>query len=653
MSSLLNIGLSGIQASQYALNLISNNIANASNPYYARRSFEFFEVPGDKFGAGVRLGDIRRVVDKVAEDDLLSTTQDWAKYAAISERISHLETYVDNDDVSISKYVNQAKSILDTLNTSPASVQSRNAYMYQLQNIANRFKDVGSKVTLEMQQVRDSLTNDVARTNTLLKQLGDVNQKIGVLGTSVTLTSMPLLDQRDRLLDQLSNLISYERYTDDNGSVTLQLTNGYSILAGNQVAQLSIAQQVDNPDGLDIGVQTIDGFQSLTNNITGGAMSGLISYYSDTLATSLKSLDRLALAFSENMNAQNQLGMDLNGNLGGLIFQDINSTTLASGRVMPSSNNQGQADLAVYIEKTGQLQASDYVLQFSDGTHYQLLRISDGTFVQTGELSGLPVDISVDGFMLQINSGNFVAGDQYRLSPTSGGAAQMNMVLGDPSKIALGFPISTAASANNVGNGVIDVTAIVDTGNAAFSIPKQLIPPLRVEFISATTYRLVSAADSSIVADNLTYDPLNGSDVFPTTGGYDPGYRIHLSGNIQAGDTFSIDYNTMGQGDNRNGLLMSALYTQGLIDNNQLDFATAYQNFSLDISSATNNTNMNLDASKILKEQAEARRNEVSGVEPEQEVLMLAQFQESYMASAQILNVVKETMDILFSIMRR
>jgi flagellar hook-associated protein 1 FlgK len=79
----------------------------------------------------------------------------------------------------------------------------------------------------------------------------------------------------------------------------------------------------------------------ITSFITGGKIAGLHSFQHTGLEAAERGLDRLALAISSTLNAQNKLGMDLNGNLGGNIFNDMNTGDLAAKRSIPSPANTG------------------------------------------------------------------------------------------------------------------------------------------------------------------------------------------------------------------------------------------------------------------------------------------------------------------------
>lgn len=652
MASIYDVGLSGMQLAKYAMVMTGNNIANANNPYFARRTLHFGGVTSGWNGLGIKPGDVRRISDAAADAARIESAQLLSRDDALYSRLSHFESFFDSQNMGIDKLLNQAVSALDTLNTSPASMQNRNNYLFQLNVLVNRFHDLDQNITAEMGNARTSVQSGLEQANDLLAKLAALNGHLEKENNPLSAASMNLMDTRDELLEKLSALINFDKKIQDNGSVNLFWQNGQPLLIRQQAGSFSVNSARDLHHSPEITFNFQDATMHVNPFLSQGEVGGILAYYDDVLVKSQQSLDKIAMVFSQKMNGQNQHGVDLYGTLGGDLFNDINHNRFVYDRVTTGQNNTGSADINVSIQDASQLESSDYDLHFIDDQHYELVRRSDHHVVQAGALDGGTASIAVDGFTVNINTAHVAAGDHFMISPLKGGAQQFNLLIQDAGKIALASPIMTSASSSNQGSGRIHMSAIVDTNTSAFSLPGALHPPVRVEFITATTYRLVSADDNHVIEDNLVYDDQLGADVFPTPGSYDPGYRITLSGSMSAGDHFSIDFNANGQGDNRNGLLFSSLYLANTMDHQHLTFAQAYQQLTMDIATDTHQAQINLESSRIIKTQADMRRDEYSGVSLEEEMLNLSRYQEYYMASAQVLETVKQNMDILFSLIR-
>lgn len=646
--SLFDIGLSGLRVSQYAMQLIGSNINHFNDPFYSRREVDIFNTNFGAFGTGVRIGDVRRIVDDIANRQLLRTQFDISRSSTLFEHLSQFEVFIDNDDTSVIKFINESLEALEALNAAPASTQSRQHYLNQLQNMVQRFHDVDRRMTQDLSDTRFGITGSLNEVNHILDELAGVNQKLAAQGGQNDSSKLTLYDERDKLLSELAEYMDYNYQERDNGEVELELSNGMSLIVNNNVRHLQIIPGT-GPETISIGIESSSGLQSIDGLFSSGKISGLLDYFNDMQKMQMQ-VDRIALTIAYELNHQNKLGVDANGDLGTNIFNDINSLDAVTHRATANSSNSGSATIGVYIRDPHQLKDSAYELRFDSPTHYVLTRTSDGAVVEDGNVSSFPQSIDVDGFSLQIDAGTFSADDVYILQPTKGSAESLQLDMQDGVKLALGFPVKTSASIENTGNGQIRVDSIMDTANSAFSLPRSLNPPLRIEFLSSTTYRLVNADDGSLVEDNITYDPLNGVDVFPTPAGYDPGYRIHLSGQIEAGDQFAIEYNADGIGDNRNGLLLAELYRQA---GDRAGFSQLYQSFVQDVSYLTKTAKVVYESNQVLNEQAQLRRDQISAVTLEEEMSNLSLYQEYFMANAQILDTVTQTMDTLFGLLRR
>ncbi len=650
MSSLFEIGSRGLTASQYALAITSKNIANVNSPSYSRLDVQFSEAFGAGFGNGVNVSDVLRIFDDITNKNVQKMTSEFGRASTFSQNTKYLELIFDGKKNGIENAMNGGLNALNNINSNPSSITSRALYLSQINNMIAHMNNLDSQLNTEQNNINTALNADVVKTNQALQQLAQLNNRI--ISADET-ERADLLDSREALLNIVSTYIGIETSTDNAGILSINLGNGTPLLNGNSASSLVTSPSASDPTHLDIAVELNHSRIPITSMITHGEMAGQLTYQNNTLLESRNALGRLALVVAQTMNAQNELGIDLNGNLGEAIFQDINTPVATTNRVITNTSNQGIADLTVTIDDASQLTTSDYQLTFDSPTHYLLVRKSDNQMLASGDISAFPQSINADGFSVNIEGGTWVAGDTYTLTPTKYGARDINVAMTDAAKLALGFPVIAASAPGNQGDAQFVLTAITDTTTSAFSIPKQLNPPIMVEFTSATMYQLISAVDNTVIEAGIPYDPTNGVEVFPTPGGFDPGYRVHLSGSSQAGDAFTLNYNINGSGDNRNGLMMANLAQQGTLDNGSLNFNQAYTAISSNIASAVNFSTTMLECSDTMKKQSEFKRNQISAVSLQEETVNLTRFQQTYQASAKIIEAGQKIFDILMSLTRR
>src|SRR5690554_7927418 len=85
----------------------------------------------------------------------------------------------------------------------------------------------------------------------------------------------------------------------------------------------------------------------------------------------------MSLGIASEFNQQLAKGLDLNGNAGGPLFNDINSREMIDLRSRGRGGKPSQANLDVRIADTSQLSTSDYELSLTSSTEVTVRRIGD------------------------------------------------------------------------------------------------------------------------------------------------------------------------------------------------------------------------------------------------------------------------------------
>jgi flagellar hook-associated protein 1 len=265
------------------------------------------------------------------------------------------------------------------------------------------------------------------------------------------------------------------------------------------------------------------------------------------------------------------------------------------------------------------LTLSDYRLSH-DGTDFTLERLDLGT-VQT--LSG-PGPFTVDGMTITVGTAP-AAGDRYMILPTKYVARDMSLVVNDPLRLAFASPVKSSASLSNLGDAKITAPIVLDPANAALQTSTQIVfnnPP--------TTYQ-VNGAGPLIPFTSGTNIDLNG-------------WRIQINGTPIAGDTYTVEANANGRGDNANGLLMLGLRSSEIMDGNTATYQDSYSQLLGQTGARTQQAQISRDALKVQLENAEAARDEIAGVNLDEEAANLIRYQQSYQGAAQVI----ATADVIF-----
>lgn len=650
MSGLFNAGLSGLKAFQAAITLTSHNVSNAETEGYNRREIILSQSSLEMFGNGVDVAGIRRIVDQVALENLQKSASIYQSSNVYFEYAQNLQSIAENPNISPNQALSNAFDALQKVNSNPGATYTRNLVFNQFEILSNRFRSLAQNINQEYTKVNTEIVQASREINDITSKIASINAQIPKMDPN---ESLGLLDEREKLLQSLAERISFKTYSYPNGTMDVLIGAGNPLVIGATANKMTPINDSENSQivnlSLTVGTTQFD----VSNALTSGKVRGLINYREDVLKPMERELNRLALVISDKFNQQNKAGVDLNGNLGGNLFLDVNHNSLTGNRILPNGTNTGSAAMNATINDVSALTTSDYRMVIGASNQYSLVRISDNTEVAQGTLGSFPQRVSVDGFDINIATGTFNNGDTYLISPTRNAAYQFSLATKDPTALAVALPIRTTANSGNTGTGQISKVSITDITNSSFSLNKQLNPPIRIEFLSSTSYRLVNANTNAAIESPISYNPSATNTVFPTPGGYDPGYQIELSGGPKTGDIFNIDYNINGQGDNQNGNLMSNLFNTRTLNNQQMTFNEAFNDLVSNISIKVQSIQISQRSDKIIFEQAQAKRDSISGVNVDEETVNLLKFEKAYQASANVVATASKILDILLSLGQR
>ncbi|MCL5060386.1 MAG: flagellar hook-associated protein FlgK, partial [Candidatus Thermoplasmatota archaeon] len=278
------------------------------------------------------------------------------------------------------------------------------------------------------------------------------------------------------------------------------------------------------------------------------------------------------------------------------------------------------------------LTTSDYRLRY-DGANYTLTRLSDNTATT---FSALPQ--TVDGVELSLLSGAPNPGDSFLVRPTVNGASGFDVAIGDPRLIAAAAPIRTAATTGNTGSGVISAGSV----NTPPPPDARSMHSTTITFTSATTFDVTGTGTGN--PTGVTYTP--GETITYN------GWSTAISGAPAPGDSFTVDANTGGVGDNRNALLLGALQTANTLNGGTATYQGAYSQMVGQIGNKTRELEVTGSAAgKLLSEATFSLQNE-SGVNLDEEAANLLRYQQAYQAAGKVMQIASEMFDTLLSLGR-
>lgn len=618
MADLLNTSISGLLAFQRALDTTSHNITNANTVGYSRQLPELMTRQAQQagngwLGNGVDVTTIKRAYDDFLANQSRTATSSYSHantYATQAARISNLfGNSTTGLSASLQNFVNSMQSVADT----PTSIPARQTLLSQGQSLIDRLQSYDSSLRSFDAQVSATLETEADAITSIARSLAQLNQQIT---SGYAQTGQPpndLLDQRDRLINELSQHINVSVVPQGDNSLSVFIGNGQPLVVGQTATTVVAADDPYDPTRNIISVRTPHGEVDITSSLSGGTLGGVLDFRTQMLDPARNSLGRMSVAIAEVMNDQHRAGIDLQGNLGGDFF------SVGGVGVRSNANNTGSSAATVTraTGAAGSLTTSDYLMAYTAGG-WTLRRQDTGASVaMTG--TGTAADPFVADGLSIVVSGAPAVGDRLLIQPTAEAVGGMRLLVNDPSEVAAAAPIVSAVSAGNRGSGAISAGEVLDVTNA------QLRSPATITFTSATQYTV--SGDPTL----YTYTPGNNIDA--------NGWRVQITGTPAAGDSFTVSDNTSGAGDNRNALKLAAVMNQPVLNGGTTAMKAAVGQFIGEIGVKTNQAQVTAEAQKVVADEAESALQSVSGVNLDEEAANLIRYQQAYMAIAQMIRV--------------
>lgn len=657
MADLAGIALSGLRASQTSLSTVSHNIVNVDTAGYSRQRTELAtRIPlqyGSGFiGQGVDVDGITRISNQFVTDQLRRDTQNFNSYNSYYEYAVRMDSLLGDESTAITPTLQSFFDGLEELANDPSSIAARQVLLSEGQALVNRFNTVYDQVYQQNETLNTEMATIASQVTQLAKSIANLNDSIRtVASNNVGQLPNDLLDQRDEAIRQLSELVGVQVVQDGNLTVNVFIGSGQPLVLGGDSYTLSTDTGNSGISRNNVILTAGNNNQDITAQLSGGRLGGLLQVREELIDPIFNELGRMATVLADTFNDQHQLGMDLNNQIGGLFFGDINSPVAEAQRVSASLDNAGAASLSVTISDVSALTADNYELRF-DGANYSLINASSDTTIATfaDPGAGGTVVLASEGFTLNFAGGASVAGDSFMITPTRMGAAEISLEIDNVKQVAAAMPVRTQLPQSNTGAGFVENVVVSDTTTADFATPYTLTPPYTVVFTSATTYDVVNSTTSAVVVGGVAFTPNQSNGLLQQAGLYPAsGYDVVYNGVPALGDQIVMQYNNGGVGDNRNALLLGKLSSTKTIDNGATTYQSAYGQLVSGVGTRTRDAEVGQEASESIMRQSEAQRESISGVNLDEEAADLMRFQQAYQASARVIQVSSELFDSILN----
>ena len=506
MANILQIGISGLQASQAALTVTGHNITNANTEGYSRQVLKQGTNtpqggPGYWVGSGVSVNSVSRVYDQYLSTQLWKDTSVYNHYNVLATNAGQIDSLLANPGTGIQPGLEKMFGALQVVADNPASLAAREVLISESEGLVERFSLIDERLKTQTHMVNGQLKSMAEEVTQIAQSIAELNKEIqSARGSASGQEPNDLFDRRDQLVKDLSAIVQVKVVEQSDSSWNISIGNGQPLVTGIEYNKLVAKDSTSDANRYELFVRTGRGDQMVSSKMVGGKLGGTLEYRNTVLDPVRNELGRLALVITDTFNEQHKQGIDYDGRKGVNFFTDINDPSKIYGRILGDLGNSPSKDrlIAVNITDTNKLTASDYRLEFPgpNDFSYRIIRESDGKEMSSGALDGKwPNTIQVEGFELRVDAGTFKAGDKFTITPTRNGASEMGMNVTRGEQIAAASPVVSDSSIGNRGNAKISQPNVYDTSTSYFSKEGQLSPPLIVVFTSPTTYDVLDNSD--------------------------------------------------------------------------------------------------------------------------------------------------------------
>ncbi len=265
LTTALNNAMTGLTATSRSASVVSENIANALTPGYAKRSLEL--TTSLISGNGVRTAGIIRHQDPVLTANRRATDADLSHQSAVADFHTQLERVVGTpeDAASLSNRLAEFESSLITAASLPDSVE-------RLDQVARSGSDLAASLNRASEGLRQlrsdadrTIGSQIASLNQTLKDIEDLNARIPAIRNSGGDINA-FLDQRQVLIDQVNELIPVNVVPRDNDRVSLYSDGGLILLEG-KAAEFSFTTTGDTQPHMTVGNGLLSGLEMNGNPV--------------------------------------------------------------------------------------------------------------------------------------------------------------------------------------------------------------------------------------------------------------------------------------------------------------------------------------------------------------------------------------------------
>jgi len=634
----LEIGKRGLSAHQTALNTTGHNISNADNAAYARQritmqtmsplyepSLNRANGPG-QLGQGMTVAAIERIRDTFYDDQIShasGTKQFWD--ASYNYLYQMEKIFAEPSDNSLRSLSDKFWASWEELGAFPADFAHREVVTERAQGLVTRIKDIYDKLTQLRSRANQEVIADVSRINSIGSSIRELNEqilKLQALGDHPN----DLMDRRDKLVEDLSGMVNIQVGRGDQDEL-------FVFIGEQALVQGKVHRKLKTTaDPLNDGMARVTWEHSDKDLVLGsGKLLGTLDMRDKAITERLDQVDLFAVNLSDIVNEIHRDGFGLNGTTNRDFFniRNLSSSSdaayqMQNARANYDLNQDGTAEITSIFRVTGSNTVDPARKIGIDGTLTFFRNDAENTPVridysrdETLEQVIKRINDSKSGVVAYMSHDNQLA----LKATTAEDDRRTNFMirhLEDSGELLVGYAgiLNTSGPA-----GAFDFRRLNEISKLRSSLQDMAFTPI---FRPAAYLNLAN----DVARDPASIAAGRGKDI-GGTGDYN-----------QAGGT----------GDGSNALLMAAALKQGSRMIGHTKNPEEYYNALISKLGTESRTAQDaVERSKDNLLTLENSRQSIMGVNLDEEMANMIQFQHAYNASARIINTLNENLNTIIN----
>jgi len=301
-----------------------NNLANASNPIYARQRIKIdsaVTIPTEKGpqGSGAAVARLEQIRDKVLDAAVIYensiTGYHEGKLAYLQQAENALGQTVDSQTIDaggaygtygISEGMTELFSSFQSLSVSPTSISERQTVISNAKKISTKLRTVDERLSRLRTAINEEVKDTIAQVNNKIKEVAYVSINIGNIEV-VEGSANEVRDSLQYSMEQLSKYAEIKTTYNENGELTLKI-NDHEMITDNVMTN-SINGKAD-ANGMYYMYEGNDG---KIINTTSGHIKGMIDVRDQSVKDLREDIDAMTGQLITEVNALHQTGYDLDG----------------------------------------------------------------------------------------------------------------------------------------------------------------------------------------------------------------------------------------------------------------------------------------------------------------------------------------------------